>query len=195
MNALPFFLPSINESKKMTIENQIEDILKRVEILEAEQSGNNLTLGVIKGDLDYVLAAFIIAIGAAAYDMKVNMFFTFWATAALRDPKKKVKKDLLGKMFGMMLPKGTKQLPLSKMQMAGIGPKMIRSVMKKNRVKSLEEMMDDAASLGIKINVCTMSMELMGISKEELIDYPYLKHVGVGSFVNMFLDSKQCWFM
>ena len=72
---------------------------------------------------------------------------------------------------------------------------MIRSVMKKNRVKSLEEMMDDAASLGIKINVCTMSMELMGISKEELIDYPYLKHVGVGSFVNMFLDSKQCWFM
>ena len=179
----------------MTIENQIEDILKRVEILEAEQSGNNLTLGVIKGDLDYVLAAFIIAIGAAAYDMKVNMFFTFWATAALRDPKKKVKKDLLGKMFGMMLPKGTKQLPLSKMQMAGIGPKMIRSVMKKNRVKSLEEMMDDAASLGIKINVCTMSMELMGISKEELIDYPYLKHVGVGSFVNMFLDSKQCWFM
>ena len=122
MNALPFFLPSINESKKMTIENQIEDILKRVEILEADQSGNNLTLGVIKGDLDYVLAAFIIAIGAAAYDMKVNMFFTFWATAALRDPKKKVKKDLLGKMFGMMLPKGTKQLPLSKMQMAGIGP-------------------------------------------------------------------------
>ncbi|MBU2515132.1 DsrE/DsrF/DrsH-like family protein [bacterium] len=179
----------------LTIDDQIESILKRVEILEADSPDNNLTLGVIKGDLDYVMAAFIVAIGAAAYDMQVDMFFTFWATAALRDPEKKVKKDFLGRMFGGMLPKGTKELPLSKMQMAGFGPKMIRSIMKKNGAKSLEELMEDAASLGIRINVCSMSMELMGIKKEELIEYPHLKHVGVGSFVNMFLNSKQCWFM
>lgn len=174
---------------------QIKALVERVEELEGRVANDKLCLGVMKGDLDYTMAAFIIALGAAAYDMKVDMFFTFWATAALRDPRKSAKKGFLDKMFGMMLPRGTTKLPLSKMQMGGIGPKMIRSVMKMHNAKSLEELMKEAGEMGIEIHVCTMSMDVMGIKKEELIDYPHMDYVGVGTFIDMFSDAKQCWFM
>jgi peroxiredoxin family protein len=146
---------------------------------------DHLVIGVMSGSFDETMAAFIIAIGAAASEMEVDMFFTFWATAALRDPKKKVSKGMLDRMFGWMLPKGSKRLPLSKMQMAGIGPKMIRSVMKARNVRSLEELIQDAGELGVRIHVCTMSMDVMGIKGEELIDYPNIDYVGVGSFIGM----------
>lgn len=176
-------------------EQLLKDLLQRVEALEAKMPEDRLAMGVMSGNLDQTIAAFIIAIGAAAYDMQVDMFFTFWATAALRDPKKSASKDVLGQMFGMMLPKGAGALPLSKMQMLGMGPKMIKYVMKKHGAKSLEELMKDAASLGVKIYVCTMSMDLMGIKREELIDYPHMEFVGVGTFVDIFSKAKQCWFM
>ena len=176
-------------------EEQLKNLVQRVEALEGKVAEDKLTLGVMKGDLDYTIAAFIIALGAAAYDMEVDMFFTFWATAALRDPKKTAKKNLLDKMFGWMLPKGTPKLPLSKMQMMGIGPKMIRSVMKMHKASSLEELMAEAGKMGVRIHVCTMSMDVMGIKKEELIDYPHMDFVGVGTFVGMFDRAKQCWFM
>lgn len=173
----------------------LQDLVKRVEALERQAPNDQLALGVMSGNLDNTIAAFIIALGATAYDMEVEMFFTFWATAALRDPKKKVKKDMLGSMFGMMLPTGAGKLPLSKMQMLGIGPPMIKFVMKKHGAKSLEQLMKEAGEAGVRINVCTMSMDLMGIQREELIDYPHLSFVGVGTFVDMFSQSKQCWFM
>jgi len=81
------------------------------------------------------------------------------------------------------------------MQMMGIGPKMIRAVMKSRNAKSLEELMEEAAKMGIRIHVCTMSMEVMGIRKEELIDYPHMDFVGVGTFVDMFSEARQCFFM
>ena len=174
---------------------QIEALQARIEVLEENAPEDRLALGVISADLDYVMAAFIIALGAAAYDMQVDMFFTFWGTAALRDPKKSVQKDVLGKMFGAMLPNGAGQLPLSRMQMLGIGPVMIKEIMKKHQVKSLEELIADAAEFGIKIYICTMSMELMGFKEEEFIDYPNLEYVGVGTFVDIFSRAKQCWFM
>lgn len=174
---------------------QLADLIQRVENLEGKVAEDHLALGVMKGDLDYTIAAFIIALGAAAYDMEVDMFFTFWATAALRDPKKKAKKGFLDTMFGWMLPRGTQKLPLSKMQMCGIGPKMIRSVMKMHNAQSLEELMAEAGKMGVRIHVCTMSMDVMGIKKEELIDYPHMDFVGVGTFVGMFDRAKQCWFM
>jgi len=172
-----------------------KELSARIEKLEKMAPKDHLTLGVMKGDLDYTIAAFIIALGAAAFDMEVDMFFTFWGTAALRDPKKTAKKGLLDKMFGIMLPRGTKNLPLSKMQMGGMGQKMIKAVMKMRHAKSLEELMAEAAQMGVRIHVCTMSMDIMGIKKEELIDYPHMDYVGVGSFVGMFSESKQCWFM
>ncbi len=176
-------------------DKDLQDLIQRVEALEGSVAQDKLCLGVMKGDLDYTMAAFIIGLGAAAYDMEVDMFFTFWATAALRDPKKRAKKGFLDKMFGWMLPKGTGKLPLSKMQMGGIGPKMIRSVMKMHNAQSLEELIEQAAEMGIRIHVCTMSMDVMGIKKEELIDYPHMDFVGVGTFVDMFSNAKQCWFM
>jgi peroxiredoxin family protein len=176
-------------------EKALQDLLKRVEALEARAPEDRLVLGVMSGNLDYTLAAFIVALGAAASGMEVDMFFTFWATAALRDPRKSAKKDVTGRMFGAMLPKGAGNLPLSRMQMLGIGPRMIKSVMKKHGAASLEELMEQAAEFGIRIHVCTMSMDLMGIAKEELFDYPNMGFVGVGAFVNMFSKAKQCWFM
>ena len=94
----------------------------RLQALESQAPQDSLALGVMHGSLDYTIAAFIIALGAAAYDMQVDMFFTFWGTAALRDPKKKVKKGFIDRMFGWMLPRGTRRLPLSQMQMLGMGP-------------------------------------------------------------------------
>lgn len=177
------------------VDDKVKELMQRVEALEGKVPEDHLTLGVMRGDLDYTIAAFIIALGAAAYDMEVDMFFTFWATAALRDPKKRAKKGFLDSMFGWMLPRGTMKLPLSKMQMGGIGPKMIRSVMKLHKAQSLEELMAEAGKMGIRIHVCTMSMDVMGIKKEELIDYPHMDFVGVGTFVGMFDRAKQCWFM
>lgn len=179
----------------MEHDSVIKDLLQRVETLEGKMPKDQITIGVMSGNLDNTIAAFIIACGAAAFDMEVDLFFTFWATAALRDPKKKVKKSALDAMFGWMLPSSSRKLPLSKMQMAGIGPKMIRSVMKMRGVKSLEELIAEAGSLGIRIKVCTMSMDVMGLKKEELIDYPNMEFVGVGTFVDIFSNSKQCWFL
>jgi len=181
--------------EKQNLEEMVKQLTARVEMLEQNCPSDKLTLGVMSGDLDNTIAAFIIALGATAYDMEVDIFFTFWGVSALRDPKKKAKKDFLGKMFGFMLPTGSQKLPLSKMQMLGMGPPMIRSIMKKHNVKSLEELITDAGELGVRIHVCTMAMDLMGIKKEELIDYPHMDFVGVGAFVSMFQDAKQCWFM
>jgi len=179
----------------MNQEEMIKQLMARVEVLEENAPNDKLTIGMISGNLDYTIAALIVALGATAYDMEVDLFFTFWSIAALRDPKKHPKKDFLGKMFGAMLPSSSKKLPLSKMQMLGMGPPMIRSVMKMHKAKSLEELMKDAAEFGIRIHVCEMSMDVMGFKKEEMIDYPHMDFVGVGTFVDMFQDAKQCWFM
>lgn len=177
------------------IEAALKALMKRVDGLETRVAKDRLCIGVMKGDFDYTMASFIIALGAAAYDMEVDMFFTFWATAALRDPKKAVKKGLLDTMFGMMLPKGSRKLPLSKMQMLGIGPEMIRAVMKSRNVTSLEDLMAEAGKMGVRIHVCTMSMDVMGMKKEEFIDYPHMDFVGVGTFVDLFSEAKQCFFL
>ncbi|WP_066498530.1 DsrE/DsrF/DrsH-like family protein [Abyssisolibacter fermentans] len=129
------------------------------------------TMVVFSGDLDKALASFIIANGAAAMGKEVTMFFTFWGLNILRkDEKVKVKKSLIEKMFGFMMPKGTKKLQLSKMNMAGMGSAMMKKVMRDKNVNSLEDLIKSAMNNGVKIVACTMSMDVMGIKKEELID-------------------------
>jgi len=176
-------------------QKQIDGIKGRVEEIGEAVPQDSLAIGVISGSLDRIIAAFIVALGAAAYDMEVNLFFTFWSIAALRDPKKSAKKSFLGKMFGWMLPKGSKKLPLSSMNMAGIGPKMIRGLMKKNGVPSVEEMIQQAGEFGVKISICEMSMDLMGFKREEMIDYPGLEYVGVGTFMGLAQSAKQTFFI
>jgi len=171
-------------------ETQITALQNKINKLEAGTK-DQLSMVVFSGDLDKILAAMIIATGAAAFDMKVKLFFTFWATAALRDPKKSVKgKNFMAKMFGMMLPKGSGKLSLSKMNMGGMGTSMMKGIMKKNKVASLEEMFATAGELGIEINICEMSMNLMGFKKEEMIDYPKMTVCGVATFLSDAQESK-----
>lgn len=166
------------------IENQVKHLEEQLKKLQKKQQKDQISIIVFSGDLDKALAAMIIATGARAMDTEVKMFFTFWGTAMLRDKRKSVGgKDFMSKMFGMMLPKGSTKLKLSKMNMAGMGTTMMKGLMKKKRVASLEEMFKTAAELGVQINICEMSMDLMGFKREEIIDYPNLQYVGVGSYL------------
>ncbi|BEP27708.1 DsrE/DsrF/DrsH-like family protein [Helicovermis profundi] len=129
------------------------------------------TMVVFSGDLDKALASLIIANGAASMGREVTMFFTFWGLNILRKNNKvSVKKDLVSSMFGAMMPRGTKKLKLSKMSMLGMGGKMIRKVMKNKNIDSLEELLQSALDNGVKMIACNMSMDIMGITEEELID-------------------------
>ena len=155
---------------------------------------DRLSLIVFSGSLDRLIAAFVLATGAAAMGMKVSMFFTFWGTSALRRDAQ-VKKSLLERMFGWMLPKGVKKLPLSQMNMAGGGPAMIRYVMKKNGVASIEEMIELSKEMGVELNVCTMSMDLLGMKPDELIDYPGRTFCGVAKFLETAAPGKITMFL
>ena len=129
------------------------------------------TMVVFSGDLDKAIAAFIIANGAAASGKKVTMFFTFWGLNILRkDEKISINKSFMGKMFGFMMPRGSRKLTLSKMNMLGAGSHMIRSLMKNKNVSSLEELIQSAIDQGVEVVACQMSMDLMGIDREELMD-------------------------
>ncbi|MCQ4637960.1 DsrE/DsrF/DrsH-like family protein [Anaerovorax odorimutans] len=152
----------------------------------AQSSGGELpqgkTMVVFSGDLDKALASFIIANGAAAMGRPVTMFFTFWGLNILRRREKQpVKKSFIEKMFGAMMPRGTGKLKLSKMNMGGMGTKMMKSVMRDKNVDSLETLMKQALDNGVKLVACTMSMDVMGIKEEELIDGVEL--AGVASYL------------
>jgi len=177
----------------VTLENlasQVGELKKQMENLKPGVS-ERVSIIVFSGELDKVLAAFVIATGAVAMGMETVMFFTFWGTPVLRDPNKRAGgKDFMGKMFGAMLPKGRNAIKLSKMNMAGMGTSMMKSLMKKKNVASLDQMLEMAGELGVKIYICEMSMDLMGFKKEEFIDYPNLSYVGVATFLEQARDSK-----
>lgn len=158
-------------------------------------SGNDgKTIIVFSGDLDKVLASFIIANGAAAMGRPVTMFFTFWGLNVLRKPQKQqVKKSLVENMFGAMMPRGPEKLKLSKLNMGGMGTAMMRKVMNDKNIDSLEDLIKKAMKAGVKLVACTMSMDAMGIREEELIDGVELGGVGAmlgdaeESNVNLFI--------
>ena len=175
---------------------QLADLQAQVEELKANAPDDKLSMVVFSGDLDRLLAAFIIANGAAAMFDEVVMFFTFWATPALRDPAKgRGGKDLMARMFGWMLPNGSRKLKLSQMHMGGMGTNMMKGLMAKKNVMSLEQLIKSAGENGVKLYVCEMSMDLMGFSKEELIDYPDLKLAGVAKFLQEAGSSKSTLFI
>lgn len=133
--------------------------------------GKAQTLIMFSDDLDKALATFVLANGAAATGQKVSIFFTFWGLNVIKkEHKPAVKKDLFGKMFGMMLPGNSKKLHLSKMSMLGIGDKMMRRIMKKKNIDSLESLRQQALDNGVEFIACQMSMDVMGVKKEELLD-------------------------
>ena len=153
----------------------------------APAKGDDKTIIVFSGDLDKAIASFIIANGALSMGRKVTMFFTFWGLNVLRKPGKVVglRKNLIEQAFGWMMPRGSRKLALSRMNLGGMGGKLIRGLMKHKHVPALEEMMAMAIQAGANIVACQMSMELMGIRPEELID-----GVQVGG-VAMYLEASE----
>lgn len=139
--------------------------------IQANISGNNATLVVFSDDLDRALASFVIANGAAAMGKKVTLFFTFWGLNIIkRINKPSVKKDFFGKIFGFLMPKSSRKLALSKFNMGGIGRSMMRKRMEDKQVDALEKMITTAQESGVDFVACQMSMDVMGIVKEELMD-------------------------
>lgn len=150
-------------------------------------AGKNKTMIVFSDDLDRVLASFVIANGAATTGKKVTMFFTFWGLNVIkRKDSPKLKKDFMGKMFGMMLPSSSKGLGLSKINFAGLGPVMMRQRMKDKNVDSLEMMIRQAQMAGVQMIACQMSMDIMGVQAEELID-----GVKIGGVATYLAEAEQ----
>ena len=141
------------------------------------------TFILFSDDLDKVLATFVLANGAVATGEKVTIFFTFWGLNAIKKMNKPaVKKDFFGKMFGMMLPSSSLKLKLSKMNMGGMGSKMMRYIMNKKNIESLESLREQAIQNGVEFIACQMSMDVMGVKREELLDNVTIG--GVATYMN-----------
>lgn len=140
------------------------------------------TIILFSGDYDKAMAAYIIANGAAAYDHEVTIFHTFWGLNALRkDEPISLKKGFLEKMFAKMMPRGSDKMGLSNMNFAGMGPKMIKHVMKKHNAMSLPNLIELAQEQEIKLIACTMTMDLLGLQREELLDG--IEYAGVAAYL------------
>jgi peroxiredoxin family protein len=160
----------------------------------APETTDQMTIILFSGDLDKALAAFVIANGALAMDTKVTMFVAFWGLNVLRKANAaSPAKDLLGTMFGWMMPKGANRLKLSKMNMCGMGTRMMKFVMRRKKVQSLPQLIESARAQGIRFVACTMSMDVMGITKEELLDGVELG--GVATFIGDASQSKSTLFI
>ena len=136
-----------------------------------EKKPKRVTLVVLSGDMDRVMAAFIIATGAAAMGMQVTMFFTFWGLNAIRRPESSGRaKDWLRTVFGALNRPGAEKLPLSRFHFWGLGTRMMKRVMKQNRMPGVPELMEVAKDLGVKFIACTTTLGLMGIDKDTLVE-------------------------
>jgi NADPH-dependent 2,4-dienoyl-CoA reductase/sulfur reductase-like enzyme/peroxiredoxin family protein/TusA-related sulfurtransferase/rhodanese-related sulfurtransferase len=154
-----------------TVARGIAEGRNEASVSTGKSVGKKKTIVVFSNDFDRAMAAFVIANGAAAMGSEMTMFFTFWGINILRKATSEpVNKNLIERMFGWMMPKGPDRLSLSKMNMAGLGTRMMKNIMRKKNVASLSDLIDQAKRAGVKLVVCSMSMDLMGIHKEELID-------------------------
>ena len=136
-----------------------------------QQAARNKTLICFSDNLDRAIATFVLANGAAATGQKMSIFFTFWGLNVIKkENKPKVAKDVFSRMFAWMLPSSSKKLHLSKMSMMGMGDKMMRYIMKKKNINSLEELRQQAIDNGVELIACQMTMDMMGIDRSELID-------------------------
>lgn len=174
------------EERLATLESKLTELEERV-------PENRLSLVVFSGDLDKVLAAFVIATGAAALGQQVSLFFTFWGLNALKKKRCLSGKKLTEQMMAVMSPAGSQSLPVSKMNFFGVGAKMLRTMMREKNVSSLEDLMQMARDLGVKMVACEMSRDVMGIKDEELIGG--LECGGVASFLGDALKSRATLFI
>jgi peroxiredoxin family protein/TusA-related sulfurtransferase len=185
----------ITGAQLLSVENKAGIIHATIEKTEPQSqnkmisNGDRKTFIVFSDDLDKALASFVIANGAASTGKKVSMFFTFWGLNVIKKKEKpSVAKDIFGKMFGMMLPAHSGKLKLSKLNMGGAGSWMMRLIMKNKKIDSLESLMQQAIDNGVEMIACTMSMDVMGVKEEELLDN--VVYGGVASYLERAEESN-----
>jgi peroxiredoxin family protein len=180
-----------SESQTVTLEalqERLATLEKRLDGVEESLPEDKVALVVFSGDLDKVLASFVIANGAAALGMEVKMFFTFWGLTVLKKQSSLNDKGVFQKMMALMSPDNSLDLPVSKMNYFGIGAKMLRQMMADKNVDSLEDMIALAKEMGVTMIACEMSRDVMGINDDELVEG--LELAGVAAFLSESLTSK-----
>ncbi len=186
-------VPTQRDASTDELTKRLAELESRVAELEEARPEDRVSLVIFSGDLDRVLAGFVLATGAAAVGQQVSMFFTFWGLNVLKKSTRLEGKSFFEKMMAIMSPGGSEDLPVSKMNYFGVGAKMLRKMMKDKNVSSLEEMMDLARELEVKMVACEMSRDVMGIGIDELVDG--LESGGVASFMADALDSRASLFI
>ena len=191
-------VPDVNRAVAAEVERQMKSFREEMEAKLAEVRERTVddraSLVIFSGDLDKVLAGFVIATGAAAAGLETSMFFTFWGLSALK--KKGAAggpKNVMARMFGMMTPDSSESLGTSKMNLFGMGAVMLRKMMKDKQIASLEELMAIARDLDVKMIACTMSMDAMGVGRDELIDG--LEYGGVATYMAEAASSRVTLFI
>jgi peroxiredoxin family protein len=180
-------------SRIQVLEERIKDLEKRLEGLEERAPDDRVSIIIFSGDLDRVLASFVIATGAAAMGQQVSMFFTFWGLSVLKKDTQLGGKTLFQKMMAVMSPGSSQSLPVSQMNYFGVGAKMLRSMMKAKNVSSLEEMIALAREMGVRMIACEMSRDVMGISEAEMVSG--IECGGVATFLADSLKSRTSLFI
>lgn len=166
---------------------------ERLADLRARQPDDRVTLVVFSGDLDRNLAALVIATGAAAMGLEVSIFYTFWGLSALKKRPTAHGKGLKEKLFALMTPRRLNRMPVSRMNFGGVGRTMLQSMMRDKQVASVDELFEMARELGVKLIACTMSMDVMGIGREELLDG--IEVGGVATFLGDAARSRAAFFI
>lgn len=175
------------------IAQRLDALERRIKELEAQMPEDRVTIVCFSGDYDRAMAAFIIATGALAMGHQVSMYFTFWGLSVIKKQVSLEGKSLPEKMFSVMLPENMDKLGISKMNFAGVGAQMMRSIMKQKNVASLAELMSVAQEMGARIISCTMAMDIMGVSDGEMREN--LDYGGVGTFLGDATRSRMTLFI
>ncbi|OSM06178.1 DsrE/DsrF/DrsH-like family protein [Magnetofaba australis] len=170
-----------------------EQVTQRLDKLEKRLPQDKVAIVVFSDDMDRALAAFVLANGALAMGMEVSMFFTFWGLSAIKRTTHLKGKAFKQKMLALMTPKRSEELGLSKMNMLGMGPAMMKSMMKQKNVASLEELREIAQEMGTQFIGCTMAMDLMGVDADELVEGVELG--GVAAFMEQALNARTALFL
>ena len=182
-----------NNSRVQALEEKVRQLSSRLEELEDRTPEDRVAIIVFSGDLDRVLAAFIIATGAAAMGQQVSMFFTFWGLSTLKKTTELSGKTLHQKAMALMSPGSSMELPVSKMNYFGVGAKMLRAMMKKKNVTCLEDMIALAREMGVRTIACEMSRDVLGIRPSEMVEG--LETGGVASFLGDSLRARASLFI
>ena len=188
LDALP---PEIQEAIRAHVREEVDRAL--AERADLARASNRVTMVVFSGDLDKVIASMVIATGAAAMGMQVSMFFTFWGLNVLRRGRRLRGKGVLTRAMALLTPAGIKALGVSRLHMAGAGPHVLRRMMKTKGVASPEELFALARESGVRMVACTMSMDVLGFARDELVDG--IEVGGVAAYLGDAADSRVTLFI